>query len=578
MKCTNPTDCKTSYEGILTNKTLDAAQECTELYALLQDISEAINTNIQTNLKFAPDFNYEKATNQDYIDMINKQFTPEELSKTVEINDSYNELAKDIKDVITTKNTDSKNNLAELEKDPNANADDITKTKTLVEAISKIYADATKLYDTINNDIRKIRNINEIVESATKITTVSELRVLSDGALDKIAAIEQKLLYRSFYFPGTEIYLRKAGMGKDTIGSDGTIVKYDNIPGMDDKTFEHWDPRYLPEYVKEAQSRGFEKYFLYSNGKDIKSMNFEQAESKLRNCLKPDGSRKEDQTLCPSNEITGIVAGLDFFDKLGGFKQYLLETKSMLPYGAISEYLKLTTTNRDMFDKDLMNFLGGITKTQFKDPSRKMGFQDRSWKNTKENEPWKYVFDTGTLMKEWYEVKAQYDVYMKRVWEILSKTNALQICGNVNNSTSIGDVSINQAVKCDMTVNSNTEETSDEGGTTPSPPTPTPEPESSPSTPAPEPESSPSTPAPTPASTPAPTPSNNDDKKEDGNKMMIIIIVVVVVVFLLIMLIVIIVVVKKKPQKSTEDVEPTSEYVDEQEPIEDVDEPTGKQE
>lgn len=275
--------------------------------------------------------------------------------------------------------------------------------------------------------------------AAESIAGLKELALLDNGALAKIEKLEREIFFRQFYFPGSVVELRLPGLGTDVPG----VKKYDQIPG-NRYLLDHWDPRYIEDYVHDAKKFGFYRHFLYYNGEDVLPMDYDSAANIFKFIIEDGYFRKGDERLG-----YGLLSGLMYMDKLKSFaKETWKETgfdedsyRDLLIYG--KSYISTA-------DIQLRRVIGQ-TKEDF--IANDYGWYDRDLK---------YAFDIGHFAAEWQEKQAEYKMFKDKIWEILKNVNALQVCTNKQSGYNVGDgVTIEQQVNCALSVGDNTKTTNE---------------------------------------------------------------------------------------------------------------------
>lgn len=291
------------------------------------------------------------------------------------------------------------------------------------------------MIDAENDDVIVNDGITkEIAEQASSaMAGLEELALLDNGALSKIEELEKKIFYRQFYFPGDAAVKRLPGLGTDT-----KDVKYDQIPG-DRDLFTRWDPRYLDDYIQQAQQNGFYRHFLYFDGNDVKSISYDEAFERLHGCLNGTGVLKGVGG-CTEANVYGILAGLRYMDKLDSFmKEFRVDLG--MSKKEVEQMINLYGADIvSVADKQLKRVIGQ-TKDEF------IG-KDYGW----QAESIEYAFDVSQYAKEWNDAQEEYMKYKNKIWEILKNTNALNLCTNKTSGIQVGDVNIQQAMNCAMRI------------------------------------------------------------------------------------------------------------------------------
>ena len=268
--------------------------------------------------------------------------------------------------------------------------------------------------------------------AAAALAGLEELAMLDNGALEKIEKIETNIFYRQFYFPGGEAVKRMPGLGTDT-----ATIKYDQIPG-DRDLFTRWDPRYLDDYIQQAQQNGFHRHFLFYDGNSVKTISFDEAYERLLGCL--DGTTVRTVGGCSNNEIYGILAGLQYMGKLEPFMDEFKKDLG-LSLKQVENMIKLNGSSIvSAADKQLKRVIGQ-TSDEFIN-------KDYGW----QAEDQIYAFDISQYADEWNSLQEQYQDYKNKIWEILKNTNALNLCTNKTSGIQVGDVNIQQSMDCAMRI------------------------------------------------------------------------------------------------------------------------------
>lgn len=328
-------------------------------------------------------------------------------------------------------------NLTEIENLSKDN--DLTKAKTLLN-------DSTTLFKTEEKNMS-----SEDVEKANKILTemkkiVSEMdakddsknsaamalsQLMNDKTFNEIQEIEKQILYRRFYFPGGIPKLRIAGKGTNSPNDD---FEYDqSTEGID--PFDHWDPRYLKDYIVVSKQNGFYKNFIYFDGYNkFKTINFSQAANILKKCVNWSTGKIDGDGACDKYEVAGIVAGLIYFDKVNSFIDFFGMKETL--------FNKMVVVNGDLIEPliDKLEDLTGQSKKEFIENNFGWMANDNS-----------LSFDSAQYLKKWLELESKYEEYKEKVWKILENTNALQLCSN--NVNVVGNnITIQQGLSCAQSI------------------------------------------------------------------------------------------------------------------------------
>lgn len=267
---------------------------------------------------------------------------------------------------------------------------------------------------------------------------LSEL--MNDSTFQEIQEIEKQVLYRKFYFPGGIPKLRVSGGDGGDVGMlDGMEVEFDGMSvesGLRDP-FDHWDPRYLKEYVMEARQNGFHKNFIYYDGKDYKTINFYQAGNVLKKCVDWSTGKIYEDGACDKYEVVGIVGGLIYFDKVDSFLE-----SSGIAGGKKSLFNKMYVTNGDLVELSVEKLEALIQQSRKEFKENNFGWMANSNK---------FAFDSAQYLERWIGLEKKYEEYKDRVWKILEGTNALQLCTNKVNVVG-NNITIQQEMSCIQTI------------------------------------------------------------------------------------------------------------------------------
>lgn len=269
--------------------------------------------------------------------------------------------------------------------------------------------------------------------AAAGVAGLKELAMLDDGTLADLERIEQEIFFRQFYFPGGPAVLRLPGLGTDVPGK----YKYDQIPG-EKYMLDDWDPRYIPQYIQQANQQGFHRHFLYFNGSSVETISYDDAADKLYYAIEGRGFRESD-----SKVVYGILSGLLYMNKMktfcDEFKGKLGKTKADLEQHAM--------LGRDLVsiaDQQLKKVIGQSKDTFIK--------QDNGWYTR----DMKYAFDVEKYAREWEQKQVIYQEYKNKIWEILKNVQNLNLCTNNTSGINIGNVSIKQETECLMKIQNDT--------------------------------------------------------------------------------------------------------------------------
>lgn len=346
---------------------------------------------------------------------------------------------------IENKNKELKNMVNEAENNPSGELTIKAKTmmnnaKALVKEKIKIMEeekDENKDYfksstDKLLNEMEKSVSTIMAKEGTENDASFALSQLMNDSTFKEIQEIEKQILYRKFYFPGGIPKLRVVGNG---VNKKTDEFEYDGTEeGSDKDPFDHWDPRYLKEYVMEAKQNSFHKNFIYYNGIDYKTMNFYQAANVLKKCVNWSTGKIEEDGACDKYEVTGILGGLKYFDKINSF----LESNPEVAGGKMSLFNKVYVINGDLINLSVEKLESFIQQSEKEFKENNFGWMANSNK---------FAFDSAQYLERWMNLEKKYEEYKDRVWKILEGTNMLQLCTNNVNVTG-NNISIQQEMSC----------------------------------------------------------------------------------------------------------------------------------
>lgn len=357
-------------------------------------------------------------------------------SSTEEIYNWLNQKSKEIKDLLTRAEANPSDDLLTKAKNILNNA------KTLVKEKDKVMSDeGDPNRSNINLQFNQV--LNEMEKDVSSISAKNDTNInasmalsqlMNDKTFQEIQEIEKQILYRKFYFPGGIPKLRVVGQGINKKTDD---FEYDqSLEGSD--PFDHWDPRYLKDYIAVAKQNGFHRNFIYYDGKEFKTMNFSQASEALKKCINWSTSKIDTDGACDKYEIAGIIGGLIYFDKVSSFVE-----ETGLAGGKTSLFNRVYTYNGDLIIPTIEKIANGLIQQS-----------EKNFKNN--NFGWmandnKYAFDSAQFLSKWIELENEYKNYKEKVWKILEGTNALQLCTNNVNVTG-NNITIQQEMSCMQTI------------------------------------------------------------------------------------------------------------------------------
>ena len=357
-------------------------------------------------------------------------------SSTEEISNWLNEKTKEIKDLLNEAETNPTDDLLTKAKTILNNAKALVKEKDKVMGDEKdpnrssIKTQLDQIIIEMEKDVSSISAKNDTNINASIVLS----QLMNDQTFQEIQEIEKQILYRKFYFPGGIPKLRVVGQGINKKTDD---FEYDqSLEGSD--PFDHWDPRYLKDYIAVAKQNGFHRNFIYYNGKEFKTMHFSQASEALKKCINWSTSKIDTDGACDKYEIAGIIGGLIYFDKVSSFVD-----ETGLAGGKTSLFNRVYTYNGDLIIPIIEKIANGLIQQSEKNfKNNNFGWM------TNDN---KYAFDSAQFLKRWIELENEYNEYKEKVWKILEGTNALQLCTNNVNVTG-NNITIQQEMLCMQTI------------------------------------------------------------------------------------------------------------------------------
>ena len=289
--------------------------------------------------------------------------------------------------------------------------------------------DADKKPQITQNAVTESQSDN----AADGLAGIKELAMLDDGTLDKITKLERYIFYRQFYFPRGQPKWKQPGIGQNT-----SEVEYDGIAG-DHAMLDQWDPRYLYDYIQQAKNDGFHRHFLYFDGSDVVSINFEEAYQILSMAFESDTKFKDEY----KTSAYGVLSGLRYMDKLDifcndeGYGEQLGRGKR-----ALETIINNGESYIDKADTRLKTILGQ-TRDTFCKKVNNSGWYSQDMK---------YAFDVKQYAAEWEQLQEKYKEYKEKIWNILKNVKNLNLCTNNVSGINVGNVNINQMATCNQTI------------------------------------------------------------------------------------------------------------------------------
>jgi len=256
---------------------------------------------------------------------------------------------------------------------------------------------------------------------AKTVGALDVLRQLNNDTITKMEAIDRQLTYRRFYFPGTTIKLKIEV-------SDAS--KYDDTSEIE-YVEEQWDssvfdPRYIKSYIEMARQYGFEKHVIRPEENSFKEASFADIKRILDDHIdlynddnayrylfyNPSATSNEKEKI--KSRVLGAFAAMSYFNKWEAFyKQYRNDIEKS-DIQMISEFYK-KQINKEIYKiEDLV----GQSIEEFIEND--YGFLA----------PIQYAFDAAQYISEYNKYEQEYIEYRDKLWDILSKCDAISIAGN----------------------------------------------------------------------------------------------------------------------------------------------------
>lgn len=242
-------------------------------------------------------------------------------------------------------------------------------------------------------------------------------QLMNGDTYQKMKNLEQKIVFKKFYFPGNDVVLKVT----------------DNPDSL-----SKWDPRYIQDYVEQAKQNGWYRWFVYyrpatnTTEGGWKPMSTTDAEKELSYYIDIDGMPFDKKDQWGLEYVASILASLVYFDKLK-----ILTDK-------YSYYFEPDT---------LINAVGNYTSLMYKYLEKLIGLigqdsdefirEDRGWMANSNY----LAFDSEYDAMELAALEKEYNEYKAQIWEILKNLNVLQLCTNITEVTGI-NVEVSQVATC----------------------------------------------------------------------------------------------------------------------------------
>ena len=256
---------------------------------------------------------------------------------------------------------------------------------------------------------------------AKTVGALDVLRQLNNDTITKMEAIDRQLTYRRFYFPGTTIKLKIEV-------SDAN--KYDDTSEIE-YVEEQWDssvfdPRYIKSYIEMARQYGFEKHVIRPEENSFKEASFADIKRILDDHIdlynddntyrylfyNPSATSNEKEKI--KSRVLGAFAAMSYFNKWEAFYKQYRDDIEKSDIQMISEFYK-KQINKEIYKiEDLV----GQSIEEFIEND--YGFLA----------PIQYAFDAAQYISEYNKYEQEYIEYRDKLWDILSKCDAISIAGN----------------------------------------------------------------------------------------------------------------------------------------------------
>ena len=256
---------------------------------------------------------------------------------------------------------------------------------------------------------------------AKTVGALDVLRQLNNDTITKMEAIDRQLTYRRFYFPGTTIKLKIEV-------SDAS--KYDDTSEIE-YVEEQWDssvfdPRYIKSYIEMARQYGFEKHVIRPEENSFKEASFADIKRILDDHIdlynddntyrylfyNPSATSNEKEKI--KSRVLGAFAAMSYFNKWEAFYKQYRDDIEKSDIQMISEFYK-KQINKEIYKiEDLV----GQSIEEFIEND--YGFLA----------PIQYAFDAAQYISEYNKYEQEYIEYRDKLWDILSKCDAISIAGN----------------------------------------------------------------------------------------------------------------------------------------------------
>lgn len=288
--------------------------------------------------------------------------------------------------------------------------------------------DCEKLYnkqlEEVKNNVSTYHQTNIKREDAASALST----LLADDNFNKIRELEKNLEYRKFYFPGGVPKLKILPEGKET----GPIG-------------DSWDPRYLQDYIDQAQNSGFHRWFL----RPMVGRNFVEVCSVGK--VYDDCKGKIDWITKRYNieqygdeyklDLASMFVGMKYMGKFQVFVDYV---KTIIEEG-INITVKTCEDVYKSFGPSITNplrqvIVNWIGQNDF--VKSDIGYYAQVDQ---------LAFDAAQIITELKARNEEYEKFKEKLWNILKENPILQLCTNNAQITGV-NIKLTQTMSCSQQI------------------------------------------------------------------------------------------------------------------------------
>ena len=207
-----------------------------------------------------------------------------------------------------------------------------------------------------------------------------------------------------------------------------------------------WDPRYLTDYIQEAQTKGFHRWFLYMGGSQRNTLtpcSFSMLWNEAKRGINWRTQSVDLDAVSDINELTSMFVGLKFFDKIKSWTEYVSGSNddnykiSVFAVNMVYDKLNSQTKGKLM---ELMSALIGQTEKEFKN-------NDVGYYSMLDS----LAFDSTEIIQQLTAYNAKYEEFKRKLWSIIEKNPVLQLCTN-NAMITGNNINITQTMQCSQEI------------------------------------------------------------------------------------------------------------------------------